>query len=167
MRTLWARLTPRGNRWSVLPTDVSDVNFEIRGVLPNRNHTWWLQLHWASSWTVAHQAAHRFVREAIWARTGLRCRVVLQLPPARGEVECRMEGREARPADRGSAASRPSGQSRGSSKKRRSQGLARTDADNAIPGARVPLAEQVTVCVSRWQRQLPEHGAVSLAEMHR
>ena len=71
------------------------------------------------------------------------------------------------PAPRAGGSSRErSGQSTGSSK-RRSQELARTDADSAIPGARVPLAEQVRACVSRWQRQLPEHGVVSLAEMHR
>lgn len=35
----------------------------------------------------------------------------------------------------------------------------------AAPG-RVPLREQIAACVARWQIQLPEHGAVSLHEMH-
>eukprot|EP01048_Picozoa_sp_COSAG05_P005031 COSAG05_NODE_289_length_12065_cov_9.271519_8_plen_222_part_00 len=41
-----------------------------------------------------------------------------------------------------------------------------TDADNAIPGARVPLAEQIEVCQRRWWADLPDKGAVSRATMH-
>lgn len=60
-----------------------------------------------------------------------------------------------------------SGRARSSPSKKRTKGLARTDADYGLSGARVPLAQQVSACVSRWQQQLPAHGAVSLAEMHR
>ena len=42
-----------------------------------------------------------------------------------------------------------------------------SDADAGVQGARVPLSQQVAICVSRWHQQLPEFGAVSLAEMHR
>ena len=41
-----------------------------------------------------------------------------------------------------------------------------TDADNAIPGARVPLSEQISVCQRRWWADLPDKGAVSRATMH-
>ena len=41
-----------------------------------------------------------------------------------------------------------------------------TAADRAEPGARVPLSKQIAACHRRWQWELPEKGAVSLATQH-